>query len=197
MFGNKINQALVCDGFEFIDHNTRGRYIGTDVAKRPQFLKEFQGKWRKVSDVLKKTEQRAPFDDAAVKADPVSPLSHFNGSDSENGVTEAAADLSTRAALLPHRAPEIESARRVADSLPMIVGNALTINGRSYVTTEQLTRLFGVSTRTLHRLFKDGKGPHKTKIPDTLYELDEVLKWAGDHGCEIKHVPYIGGLKKE
>ena len=96
-----VNQALVADGYEFTDQNTRGRYLGTVVAKRPQFLKDYHGKWRKVSDVLEKAGQHAPYAKTVVKADPVTSSLRSKASDPENDVGKAAAELSADTASLP------------------------------------------------------------------------------------------------
>ena len=186
-----VNQALVADGYEFTDQNTRGRYLGTIVAKRRQFLKDYRGKWRKVSDVLEKAAQHAPYANTVVKADPVTSSLPSKASDPENDVGKATAELSANTASLPDL-PKLElvSPMPIVPSLPTIVRNALTINGRLCITTEQFARLSGISKRTLHRLFKNGNGPPKIKISDTLYELDEALKWSSErrHRNRGKHL---------
>jgi hypothetical protein len=86
-----VDQALVANGYEFTDQNTRGRYLGTVVAKRPQFLKDYRGKWRRVSDVLEKALQHAPCANAVVNADPVAatPTSEVLGPTPETTPREA------------------------------------------------------------------------------------------------------------
>jgi hypothetical protein len=124
-----INEALVCDGYEFIDHNARARYIREDRAKRPQWLNDNHCKWRRLSDVLGRAAQRASSDDAFVKVDPNSSSSGLKPT-AENVVTAAAIRWSVETASPPN-------ATIAATLLQTIVESAVVIDGRTCITTEQ------------------------------------------------------------
>jgi hypothetical protein len=182
-----INEALVCDGYEFTDHNTRGRFIGTDLAKRPQYLKDHSGKWRRVAEVRERTAERARSADSIVKVDAGTSSPCSNASGPESGVAQAAVEPPRKTTPSSNATiPATETSMSVDSLLQTIVENAATINGRTYITTEQFALMLDVSLRTLHRLFEDDKGPPKIKIPGALYELDEALKWTADRNREIK-----------
>jgi predicted DNA-binding transcriptional regulator AlpA len=182
-----INEALVCDGYEFMDHNTRARYIGTDLAKRPQFLKDHTAKWRKVAEVREKIAERRRSADSIVKVDEGTSSSRSNASDSEDRVAKAAAEPPLQTTPSPNAtSPATETSTSVELLLQTIVENAVTINGRTYITTEQIALMLDVSVRTLYRLFENGNGPSKIKIPGTFYELDEALQWMTDRKRAIK-----------
>jgi predicted DNA-binding transcriptional regulator AlpA len=157
-----------------------------------------ESKWRRVPDVREKTAQRPLRDDAVMKVDPDSSSSRSNTRDSESCVAKAAIEppLTTapsRNATMPARETPLK-----VDALPAaIVENVVTINGRAYITTEQFAAILGVSERTLHRLFEDGKGPPKIKIAGVFYELDEVLKWTADQGRPIKRTAFVDNDDKE
>lgn len=181
-----INEALVCDEYEYIDHNARARYIREDRAKRPQWLKDNPGKWRRVSDVLGRAAQRASSHDAFVKIDPGSSSSGLKPS-AENVVTEAAIRWPVETASSPNATiPATRTPASVDPLLRTIVESAVVINGRTCITTEQFASMLDVSVRTFHRMFADGKGPRKIKLPGAFYELDEALKWADDRKRGIK-----------
>ncbi len=180
-----IDEALVCDGYVFRDQNARGRYIREGRAKQPQWLKDNPDKWRSVQEIREKAAERARSADSIVKVDPGTSSSRSKASDSENGVAKAAVEPPLKAAPSPNATiPVTETPTSVDHLLRTIVENAVTINGRTYITTEQFALILDVSKRTLHRLFKDGKGPAKVKIPGALYEHDEALKWAADRRRE-------------
>jgi hypothetical protein len=179
-----INEALICDDYEFTTPNARGRYIGTDLAKRPQYLKDNPDKWRDIREIRKKIAERAQSASAIVKVDLDSSSSCSNASNSENVVAKAVVGP-------PRKTPNamIPATGRPASVDPLlrtIVENAVTINGRAYITTEQFASMLDVSVRTFHRMFADGKRPGKIKLPGTFYELDEALKWTADRKREIK-----------
>ena len=46
-----INRGLVFDGLLFKTFNARGRYIGTDTAKRPQWLKDHPKDFVRLADI--------------------------------------------------------------------------------------------------------------------------------------------------
>lgn len=169
-----INEALVCDGYEFTDHNTRARYIREDRAKRPQWLKDNPGKWRRVSDVIERGAQRASSDDTIVEVGPASSTSGLKAR-VERTEAQRPAETSPNATI-----PATGSPASVDPLLRGIVENAVIINGRTCITTEQFASMLDVSVRTFHRMFEDGKGPRKIKLPGAFYELDEALKWTAD-----------------
>jgi predicted DNA-binding transcriptional regulator AlpA len=175
-----INEALVCDGYEFIDHNARARYIREDRAKRPQWLNDNHCKWRRLSDVLGRAAQRASSDDAFVKVDPNSSSSGLKPT-AENVVTAAAIRWSVETASPPN-------ATIAATLLQTIVESAVVIDGRTCITTEQFASMLEVSERTLYRMFAYGKGPRKIKLPSVFYELDDALKWTDERKRGIKPI---------
>ncbi|MGA9429604.1 MAG: hypothetical protein WBE84_14460 [Xanthobacteraceae bacterium] len=53
----KINQGLLSDGLLFATHNARGRYISTETARKPQWLKDNPDKWQSVRNIQEPTVQ--------------------------------------------------------------------------------------------------------------------------------------------
>jgi len=187
-----IDEALVCDGYEFTNHYARARYIGADLTKRPQWLKDNPSKWRSVREISKKAAEPTPSPDTIVKDDPGSSSSRSNASTSGNDGSESAAELPADAASLRYVSlPVTMSPTRGVRSLPAIVGNALTIDGRTHITTEQFASMLHVSLRTLHRWFESCKGPPKIKITGVFYEIEDALRWAADRGRPIRRTAFV------
>lgn len=187
-----IDEALVCDGYEFTNHNARGRYIHADLIKRPQWLKDNPSKWRSVREIREKAAERKPSPDTIVKGGPYSSSSRSNVSGSKSDGGKSAAELPADDASLRDLSPPVTvSPTRGVPSPPAIVGNALTINGRTYITTEQFALMLDVSLRTLHRSFAGHKGPPKIKITGVFYKIEDALRWAADRGRPIKRTAFI------
>jgi hypothetical protein len=55
-----INKGLVFDGLLFATYNDRGRYIGTLIRNRPQWLKDNPDKWWSVADIQEQAVQPRP-----------------------------------------------------------------------------------------------------------------------------------------
>jgi hypothetical protein len=88
-----IDPALVFDGFVFRNHNARGRYIGTDLAKRPQWLKDNPDKWCCLKAIREKAAQRTNSDDVIATVQLDASLSNLDANNFANGVAGAAAKL--------------------------------------------------------------------------------------------------------
>jgi hypothetical protein len=179
-----IDQGRVFDGYEFRTHNLRNRYIREDRARRPQWLNDHPGDFRKVPD---NTAQGALPDDAIIKVDPGPSSSRWNASDCENSVAKTAAEAPLKTTPSADATiPAAEMSTSVDPLLRTILENAIIINGRTCIMTEQFASMLDVSVRTFHRIFEDGKGPGKIKLPGTFYDLDEALKWTVDRKRHIK-----------
>jgi hypothetical protein len=192
-----INRGLVFDGLLFKTFNARGRYIGTDTAKRPQWLKDHPNDFVRLADILGdkihvRTDVITQDVGSNLKAPYPGPLA---ADKADNNAQLARTPLQGRLPIDQEATnatiPTRETPLKVDALLPAIVENVVTINGRAYITTEQFAAISDVSERTLHRLFEDGKGPPKIKIAGVFYELDEVLKWATNQGRPIKRTAFV------
>ena len=81
-----INGGLVSDGFLFQAPIYRGRYIGVDTSKRPQWLKDNPGRWIRLQD----------FDNAPSLAESETDTGVDDSTDARLGTVPSTADNSCR-----------------------------------------------------------------------------------------------------
>jgi hypothetical protein len=184
---DRIEPALTCDGFAFKDQNARGRYIGTVVAKRLRWVKDNLDKCVSIEAFRELAARRTNFGKVIATARPDASLSNRDAHNSVDSVSECAAgppvnfSLSTDASIAASETPTT-----IAPSLSNVGENGFVLNGRTYLTTQQIALMLGVSKRTLYRLLEDGNKPPRVKFPGIFYERDAILKRATDQGLAIK-----------
>jgi hypothetical protein len=187
-----VDPALVCDGLVFRTHNARGRYIGTDLVKRPQYVKDNPDKCMSIEAFNEIVAARTNSGKVAATVRSDAPLSNRHAQNSVNGVSGGASELpadvslSTERSMAGSRMP-----MTVASSLSAIIESEVSFKGRPCVSTPQFASVLNVSKRTLYRRFKNGKGPTRVKIAHALYDLEEALKWAADQGIAIKQAASV------
>jgi Helix-turn-helix domain len=167
---DRIDRALTCDGFVFKDHNARGRYIGTVVAKRPQWVKDNPDKC--ISEALREIAARRT--NSGIPAD-----AHNSAIGRSDAAVELPVDVS------PSSQPPTTAMETPTTTTPKMGHGGLMLNGCTYFTTEQFALVLGVSKRTLHRYLEDGNGPPRIKISGVYYERDAMLRWAVDRGFAV------------
>jgi hypothetical protein len=176
-----INEALICDDYEFTSHNARGRYIGTVVAKRPQWLKDNPGKWRSIKEIRERAARLANPNDGTARGQPGSSLP--DPDNFENGLAGASTAAPTGASP-PPKLPIAATERQTttALSLSAIAESAATFNGQPYVNTQQFASMAEVSDRQLYRQLKAEwpTPPTPLKVAGCYYKLDEALKWIAE-----------------
>ena len=102
---------------------------------------------------MKRLRNASPSPDTIVKGGPYSSSSRSNVSGSKSDGGESAAELPADDASLRDLSPPVTvSPTCGVPSPPAIVGNALTINGRTYITTEQFALMLDVSLRSASSL---------------------------------------------
>jgi hypothetical protein len=182
-----IDPALEFDGFVFKNHNARGRYIGTDLAKRPQWVKDNPDKCISKKAIHEKAARQTNSGVVIVSVYPDASSPNLYAHDSVKGVSGGAAEPPVDVSLSSDLSVAAsETPTTLGTSLSKIGEGGLILNDRTYLTTQQFALMLGVSRRTLYRLLQDGKGPPQVKIAGIYYERNTTLKWAVERGFAVK-----------
>jgi hypothetical protein len=144
-----INRGLVFDGLLFKTFNARGRYIGTDTAKRPQWLKDHPNDFVRLADILgDEIHLRTDVitQDVGSNANGPGPLAADKADDNAQlARTPLQGRLPTDQEATNATIPARETPMKVDALLPAIVESVVTINGRTHITIEQFAAILNVS----------------------------------------------------
>jgi len=180
-----IVEGRVCDGILFAEHRDRLFYIRTLVRKRPQWLKENEGRWRYIKDIQREAASLAAPVESELNV--VAASSEPNGQMSSHDVRKDgnAEDTDGLAKTPASASPPAEPAS-AALSLSEIARDKITIGGQEYVSNPRLASMLGISERTLSRLLRNGDGPPYVKIGGNYHRLDKIPEWAAAKGLRLK-----------
>jgi predicted DNA-binding transcriptional regulator AlpA len=174
-----INKGLIFGGLVFATHRDRGLYIGTSLRDRPQWLKAHPEAWRTIEDEEREAARSVQHQTSGglsrIGAD------FGTGADAQtDGNDSAKADDVRPEPVSPSdqlSLPEAPSPA-IAPSVASNIRDEVTIEGRRYISVEQLASTLGVSLRTLSRWCKERGSPSRIKVGSKLFfEADEIPQW--------------------
>jgi hypothetical protein len=184
----KVDQGLVFGDVEFKTHLAKNRFISTDIAKRPQWLKENPDKYEPLRDVQDNASSDGEIGtDRHVELGLESKTSRQDGGNPGYHGVSGSRDMPARGSLPPAGPPlAVEALTTVALSPATIAKSEITIDGLRYVSLQRLCSMVDKSERTLSRWCADGNGPPPVKISGVYFELDKILEWAASRGLTLK-----------
>jgi len=82
-----FDRARIAEGFLFATHNDRARYLGQWSRDKPNWLKQNEGGYRRIEDVLGDGAPETPSVEAEIKLDagPAEPVDCSSSSEVRNG----------------------------------------------------------------------------------------------------------------
>ncbi len=174
-----INKGLIFDGLVFATYRDRALYIRTLVRDRPQWLKDNPELWETMEDAQRR-DARSAEEEIGGELSGIRPNSG-SGADIQGDSNDSAKvddlrpeDLSASDQSSLPEAPSPAIAPLVSTS----IGDKVTIEGRRYVSAEQLASMLGISLRTLSRWCKERGPPPKTKVGGKVFfEEDKIPEW--------------------
>jgi hypothetical protein len=183
---------LVFDGQLFATPLDRGRYIGTVVRHRSQWLKDHPGVWRRVENVLQEaaSQRCAEIPAEAAAAGPRSHIQSDILKDDKDADGAASASV-PEADPLPADATALtmEGSKTPPPPPPppskSDFEDEIAIGPRRYVSADRLASMEGISRRELSRRIAAGKVPPMIKIGKKLYfEVSTISESPASDGSE-------------
>jgi hypothetical protein len=176
------NMGLEFDRMLFRTPIARCRYIGTAMARRPQWLKDHPGDWTGLVNTPQ-TNSCQPASCVSKRSPSSPPPSSTLQKDSEAAVTPLSMEESSESA----SSVEILSTSGDPPIDPDLSAKAeLQIADRAYVSAACLAGILGISERTLSRWCADGKGPPHLRIQGNYFEKNKISAWAASRGVNLK-----------
>ena len=105
-----FDRARTAEGFLFATHNDRARYLGQWSRDKPNWLKQNEGRYRRIEDVLRDGAPETPSVEAEIKLDPrpAEPVNSSSSPEVRNGGNDKD-DVASADALLEDRSRPRES----------------------------------------------------------------------------------------
>jgi hypothetical protein len=159
-----IDKGLIFNGLVFATHRHRGLYIGTSLRHRPQWLKDHPKVWETIEDAERRDACPTGVEIGGELSD-IRPKSGAGDDIQDDSNDPAKVDdlrsegLSSSDQTSLPEAPSPAIAPLVSTS----IRDGVIIEGRRYVSAEQLASRLGISPRTLSRWCKERVRHRKPK----------------------------------